>query len=191
MTEISAPSLWFFSLNDIFEKYRKNEKQNMKVKNLSCGFSYLCREKNGSSCIFGFHSILKWTSKKSPPTYAQEMKTFPLLVPRWHHSSFCKTSNLKKEFADVWIGWSLIQRVLKCLWRACQCLQWVLDQAPWDTRKQISKGNYFPLLCPPCSHSHREHSSLTIFTEAPETACTVLESQMIEGTGFCPLIHFQ
>lgn len=118
----------------------------MKVKNLSCGFSYLCREKNGSSCIFGFHSILKWTSKKSPPTYAQEMKTFPLLIPRWHHSSFCKTSNLKKKFADVWIGWSLIQRVLKCLWQACQCLQRVLDQAPWDTRKQIFKGIYFPVM---------------------------------------------
>lgn len=65
-----------------------------------------------------------------------------------------------------------------------------LDQAPRDTRKH-SKGNYFPLSCPPGSSSHKEHSSLPILTEALETACIVLESQMIEGAGFYPLIHFQ
>lgn len=65
-----------------------------------------------------------------------------------------------------------------------------LDQAPRDSRKH-SEGNYSPLSCPPGSSSHKEHSSLPILTEALETACTVLESQMIEGAGFCPLIHFQ
>lgn len=49
---------------------------------------------------------------------------------------------------------------------------------------KVLQRKLFSPVMPSLQPSHREHSSPTIFTEALETACIVLESQMIENAEF-------
>lgn len=68
--------------------------------------------------------------------------------------------------------WTWSKNIKAARWQHCPCLPWALDQTPQDSQRQ-SKGNYFLLLYPLHSSSHKQNSSPLILTEDLETACSI------------------